>query len=101
MGKPLRETALFRTITGKNKTGKFIHSVIDVSPLPNFHEVFKARLKDNPNLSLPELAKESFKSIDWFRTIAGVAVVIAYLKGWVSAEQLGDIKDFILQLLPQ
>ena len=84
MGKPIRNTALFRTITGRNKTGEIIHGILDVLPLPNFHELLKSRAKKHPDLSLGSVTKLALKGLDPLRTIIstgiGVSIIFCSLK---------------------
>ena len=95
MGKPLRDTALFRTITGKNKTGRIIHGILDYAPIPNFHEILKASVKENPDQTFFQAFKDSVVRVDWTRTLWGFGFAIAYIKGWLTLEQLEAVKELI------
>src|SRR5690606_37114547 len=85
--KPFHKTAFGRTLAGKNKTGRIIHSVFDVLPLPNIHEVIKAVIKDEQTqgkvIGTVGILKETFKRLDWTRTIVGVLLVLAYLFDYI------------------
>lgn len=99
MAKPLKDRAFFRTILGKNKTGKIIHSIIDVMPVPNIHEVVKASAKANSEQTILELIKDTTKRVDATRTIIALAVGFAYLKGWIEIEQMKELGAFIAEFL--
>lgn len=93
--KPFAQTAFGRTLAGKNKTGRIIHSALDVLPIPNIHEVVKAVIKDEQAQSkvigATGIIKETFKRLDWTRTIVGVLLVLAYIFDYVSIEKVVEI----------
>lgn len=106
MKKPFNETAFGRTLAGKSKFGRTIHSILDVAPIPNIHEVVKAVIKDEEErkqtLTTWGLLKETFARMDWLRTIVGVAAALLLVKGsqWVGVDvaQLLTIIEKILAL---
>lgn len=100
--KPFHKTAFGRTLAGRNKTGRIIHSVLDVAPLPNVHEVIKAVIKDEEAqqkvIGATELTKETFKRLDWLRTITGGGLVAAYLLDYISVEKATSLFETITQI---
>ena len=99
--KPLRDTALLRTITGKNGTGRFIHSVLDVSPLPNVHEIMKASAKGNPGQNIGELISDSFSRVDWTRTLMGLTLVGLHVSGILTIDQAAELFTKVIELVSQ
>src|SRR5699024_2350370 len=93
--KPFHKTAFGRTLAGKNKTGRIIHSIFDVLPLPNIHEVVKAVIKDEQAqgkvIGTVDILKETFRRLDWTRTIVGVLLVLAYIFDYVTIEKIVEI----------
>lgn len=89
--KPFHETAFGRTLAGKNKTGRIIHSAFDVLPIPNIHEVIKAVIKDEEAegrvIGATDIIKETFARLDWTRTIVGGLLVIGYIFDYISIEK--------------
>jgi hypothetical protein len=101
--KPLHKTAFGRTLAGRNKTGRMIHSIIDVLPVPNVHEVVKAVVKDadaqDKAMGSYDLLKETFQRLDYFRTGIGVGLVGLYLLDYVSLEKAQRAFEFILSFV--
>lgn len=97
--KNIKDRPLYRTLTGANKTGKFIHGVLDVIPLPNIHEIVKKSIKTNPNQSFKEISKDVFNKIDWVRTLIALIVAAGIIKGWFTADQIQTIIDLIQQFI--
>lgn len=99
MRKKFAQTALGRTILGRNVAGKTIHAILDVAPIPNFHEVAKAVIKDNEKRESPlpagALVIDFVSRIDWTRTI--IAIVFAYLllSGGMDAETIRAILAYL------
>lgn len=97
--KNIKDRPLYRTLTGVNKTGKLIHGVLDVLPLPNIHEIVKKSIKTNPNQSLKEISKDVFNKIDWVRTLIGLVIAVGIIKGWFTADQIQTIINLIQQFI--
>lgn len=101
--KPFAETAFGRTLAGKNKTGRIIHSALDVLPLPNIHEVVKAVIKDEKAehkvLGVTDIVKETFKRLDWTRTIVGALLVIGYIFDYITIDNVIEIINALSGLL--
>lgn len=101
--KPFRETAFGRTLAGQNNTGRWIHGIIDVAPIPNIHEVIKAVIKDEQTeekvLGTTDIVKETFRRLDWTRTIVGSLVVVAFVMDWISVEKAEQIVNVLTGLI--
>ena len=97
--KNIKDRALYRTITGQNKTGKLIHGILDVIPLPNIHEVLKKSIKTNPNQNIKEISIDVFTKIDWIRTLIGLLVAVGIIKGWFTSDQIQTIINLIQQFI--
>lgn len=99
MKKKFAQTALGRTLLGKNVAGKTIHAVLDVSPLPNFHEVAKAVIKDNEKREHPlpadALVVDFLSRVDWVRTAIGLAFAYLLLSGGLDAETIKAILSYL------
>jgi hypothetical protein len=99
MRKKFAQTALGRTILGRNTAGKTLHAVLDVAPIPNFHEVAKAVIKDNDKretpLSAGMLVTDFVSRIDWVRTAIGLAIAYLLVTGKVDAETLQHVLSFL------
>lgn len=75
---------------GEGIAGKIVFGVLDVIPFPNVHEIVKSVLKD-PEVSFGDGARMFAAKIDWARTIIGVALVVAFVMGWISIADLKAI----------
>lgn len=82
------EKWLRRVAKGDTFLGKVIFGFLDVSAIPNFHEILKAVNKQYPDATPAEKAKLVVQKVDWTRTAAGVAFAIAIALGWISPETL-------------
>lgn len=103
MKKKLVDTAFGRTLVGENHTGKIIHAVLDILPVPNVHEVAKAVLKkDNPADYLT-FAQQFWARLDISRTVKSILFVglLAYFVKIevVTPEQAKEIVQLIIQFL--
>lgn len=71
-----------RFLTGKNRAGRVFHSVLDVLPVPNVHEVVKRVIKESDQagrtITAIEILRDTLKRLDWMRT-AGAVIVAALL----------------------
>lgn len=56
--------------------GKILFGILDVVPLPNFHEVWKAIQKEAPDASLPTKMKLMWDKLDGWRTTSAIVVSI-------------------------
>lgn len=101
--KPFHKTAFGRTLSGKNKPGRWIHGVIDVAPIPNVHEVLKAVIKDEEAegkaIGSFDLIKETFKRLDWTRTIVGVLLVVGFIFDYISIEKAEQLLNLLSGIL--
>ena len=83
--KKFENTALGRTVLGKNRTGEILHGVIDVLPIPNVHEVIKKVVKDADaqgiNAGYIDVIIETMKRLDWTRTLIALAAAALLIKG--------------------
>lgn len=75
------EKWLRRLAKGDTFLGKVIFGFLDVSQLPNFHEILKAVNKQYPDATPTQKAVIVFKKIDWPRTLSGIAAAIAMALG--------------------
>ena len=86
-----------RFLTGKSKAGEIFHAIIDVLPIPNFHEVIKAVIKDHEKagkaISGFELIRRTLKKLDAIRTVVAivVAILLVLSSRWVGI----DIEVFV------
>lgn len=99
LNKNIKDRPLYRTITGQNKTGKLIHGILDVVPLPNIHEVLKKSIKTNPNQNIKDISKDVFFRIDWTRTLIGIFIAVGIIKGWFTADQIQTIINLIQKFI--
>lgn len=97
--KNIKDRPFYRTLTGANKTGKLIHGILDVVPLPNIHEIVKKSIKTNPNQNFKEVAVDVFTKIDWIRTLIGLFIALGIIKGWFTADQIQTIIHLIQQFI--
>lgn len=56
--------------------GKLIFAILDVLPLPNLHEVWKAVQKELPDAPFKDKLKLFWTKIDGFRTVVAIAVAL-------------------------
>jgi hypothetical protein len=102
--KKLKDRAFFRTITGRNKTGKTIFGILDSLPMFNFHEVIKAvaKEKEETGASVPQILKESMGKLDVVRTLSSVATTFLIILGaqWtgVDLETAREVFEWIKPL---
>lgn len=82
------EKWLRRAVKGDTFLGKVIFGLLDVSAIPNFHEILKAVNKQYPDATPAEKAKLVVQKVDWTRTLVGVVFAIALAMGWADPETI-------------
>ena len=70
------EKTIRKKITDNSWYGKILFAILDVIPLPNFHEIWKAVQKDLPNGTFKEKLKLFWKKLDGLRTVVAIAVAL-------------------------
>jgi hypothetical protein len=75
--------ALQRTVNGENKTGEFIHGVLDISPIPNepIGKFLKAIISGNMSV-----AKAELKKIVTVRHIVSIVAAVLVVSGKLDLE---------------
>lgn len=100
--KPFSQTALGRTLSGKNRTGRILHSILDVLPVPSVHEVARRVIRDEEKsgqaLSLSQVLLETARRLDWLRTAGAVLAALLIVKG---ASWLGVAVSDVIQVLAE
>ena len=74
------EKTIRKKITDNSWYGKILFAILDVIPLPNFHEIWKAVQKDLPNGTFKEKLKLFWKKLDGVRT--SVSIIISLLTAY-------------------
>lgn len=91
-----------RFLTGKNKAGRIFHSLIDVLPVPNVHEVIKRVLKEADHsgkaLSAWQVTRQTLQRLDKSRTVVAIIIAILLIQG---SEWTGIDLDVLINLLQQ
>ena len=70
------EKAIRKQIGDATWYGKLLFAILDVLPLPNIHEVWKAVQKEIPNAPLKDKLKLFWQKIDGVRTAIGILVAL-------------------------
>ena len=70
------ENAIRKNIPDNSWYGKILFAILDVIPLPNFHEIWKAVQKEIPDGTLKEKIKLFWQKVDGLRTVASIAVAL-------------------------
>ena len=78
------ERAIRKQVGDATWYGKLLFAVLDVLPLPNIHEVWKAVQKEIPNAPLKDKLKLFWKKIDGVRTSVGILVALLAYYGVLS-----------------
>lgn len=91
--KRLKDTAIGRTLTGKNVAGRIIHGVLDVLPIPQVHEVIGGVIEETgrSGRSSTEVVGDAVRRIDWFRLVVGLVIAWAILTGKVTPESFDQL----------
>jgi hypothetical protein len=71
------EKAIRKQVTDATWYGKLIFAILDVLPLPNIHEIWKAVQKELPDGTLKEKIQLFWQKVDGLRTV--IAIVVALL----------------------
>ena len=71
------EKAIRKHVTDKTWYGKVLFAVLDVLPLPNIHEVWKAVQKEIPDAPMKEKVKLFWAKVDGVRTAVAIAISLA------------------------
>jgi len=74
------ESILRDKVTDNKWYGKILFAVLDVLPMPNIHEIWKAVQKELPNGTFTEKLKLFWEKVDGVRTVVSIiiSVLIAY-----------------------
>jgi hypothetical protein len=67
---------LRKTINDNTWWGKLLFAVLDVAPIPQWHEVWKAVQKEIPDASFKEKVKLFWDKLDGLRTIANIVIAV-------------------------
>ena len=70
------EKAIRKQIGDATWYGKLLFAILDVLPLPNIHEAWKAVQKEIPNAPIKDKLRLFWQKIDGVRTVAGIAVAL-------------------------
>lgn len=71
------EKAIRKQVGDSTWYGKILFAILDVLPLPNLHEIWKAVQKELPDGSIKDKLKLFWQKIDGMRTI--IAILVALL----------------------
>jgi len=72
--KPFFETALGRTLTGKNTAGEVMHGVIDALPVPNLLNPLRAAAANPVNETTGEILVDAMGKVDKVRFLVGICI---------------------------
>ncbi|WP_416885507.1 hypothetical protein [Marinospirillum sp.] len=68
------EKVIRKKVPDNTLWGKIIFAILDVIPLPNFHEIWKAVQKEIPNAPFKDKMKLYWEKIDGVRTTASIII---------------------------
>lgn len=71
------EKAIRKQVTDSTWYGKVLFAVLDVLPLPNVHEVWKAVQKEMPDAPMKDKVELFWVKIDGLRTVVAIAISLA------------------------
>ena len=74
------EKVIRKKLPDNTLLGKIIFAILDVIPLPNLHEIWKAVQKEIPNAPFKDKMKLYWEKIDGVRT--GVSIIISLLTAY-------------------
>lgn len=97
----LQDRAIYRTLTGKNKSGVILFAILDVLPIPSIHEVIKAVLSKDA----PKNAKDfwvAFKErVSYLRLFTGLVfsgiLIWLVFAGAMTAEEVAELIKVIAE----
>lgn len=72
-------------VTDNTLLGKILFALLDVIPLPNLHEIWKAVQKELPDGTLREKLKLFWEKIDGFRTILAIIFSVLGSYGYLHS----------------
>ena len=96
--KPFFETAVGRTLTGKNKVGEVMHGVIDALPVPNLLNPLRAAASNPENDTTGEILVDAMGKVDKVRFLVGICVSYGLVTGKLTFETAGQLVKVWLQL---
>lgn len=91
--------ALRRTLTGKNKTGQIVHGVVDILPIPNFLNLFRAVEKEHPELNFWGVVYAVLKKGDTIRFLVSIPLSILIVTGNLDMETVKEFWKVVGELL--
>lgn len=92
-------SAFRRTLSGKNKTGQVIHGVVDVLPIPNFLNLFRAIEKEQPDLTFWQVVYAILKKGDTIRFLVSIPLSILIVTGNLDIETVKEFWKVVGELL--
>ena len=84
--KPFFQTAVGRTLTGKNKAGEVLHGVIDALPVPNLLNPLRAAAADPENDTTAEILSGAMGKVDKVRFLVGICISYGLITGRITFE---------------
>jgi hypothetical protein len=70
------EKAIRKQVTDATWYGKLIFAILDVLPLPNIHEIWKAVQKELPDGTLKDKIQLFWQKVDGLRTVIAITVAL-------------------------
>jgi len=88
--------ALLRTLSGKNKTGQLIYGVLDVLPIPAFHNIIRTAISDKIEpIKMPSYVWQRLDKLRLSTSIIMIGLAIATANGYIDEETLKMIIEYI------
>lgn len=91
--------ALRRTLAGKNKTGQVIHGVVDILPIPNFLNLYRAIEKEQPDLTFWQVVYAILRKGDTVRFLVSIPLSILVVTGYISLDDLSEFWRIVGEIL--
>ena len=95
MKKPFLQTALGRTILGKNKAGQVVHGIVDILPFPNLFNPLRAAYAENPDRKLTETISRAYTKVDLIRLLTALGLSYLIVSGKLSLEEAQAILESV------
>jgi hypothetical protein len=96
--KPFFQTAVGRTLTGKNKAGEVLHGVVDALPVPNLLNPLRAAAADPENDTTAEILTGAMGKVDKVRFLVGMSISYGLVTGRITFETAKQVLQVWLQL---
>lgn len=96
MKKPFLQSALGRTILGKNKSGQVLHGIVDILPFPNLLNPLRAAYAENPDRKIGETISRAYTKVDLLRLLTALGLSYLVVSGKLNLEEAQALLDNLL-----